>query len=204
MNEQKMREAFDEWADKEIGKVEHAATCNRSLRQALRNIAEAAWQAAPAATQRDAMAVAEAVREACAKRWHRHGDRNDDVDLAAIVEAVRPAAKPEPLCSTCNARGEHEPVGFFNGVFASGANGRMKFSVTAYGALPMAGAKLYIAPPAQQQGEPVDMPDEQQHANWQLLVSMYDNGTPVQQKGASGMAIEVLRAMLSAAPKGGA
>lgn len=87
MNEQKIREEFEAWADKEIGKVEHAATCNRSLRQALRNIAEAAWHAATAATQRDAMAVAEAVMHHASRHFHG-GDPMPD--LAAIVEAVRP------------------------------------------------------------------------------------------------------------------
>lgn len=54
---------------------------------------------------------------------------------------------------------------------------------------------LYAQPPA------VAVPSNQQRTNWQLLVSMYESGTPAQQKGAAGMAIDALRRLVAAAPQ---
>lgn len=65
-----------------------------------------------------------------------------------------------------------------------------------YTEMPPLGTKLYTAP----QPAPSVLSD-QQRKNWQFILSQYDKGSEVRRKGASEMAIEVLRTMLAADKK---
>lgn len=92
MSNEKMNKAFEAWLEEGI---EETGTVRPSDDKVASYLAvwEGAWQAATAATQRDAMAVAEAVRDACKGCECADGERFiEQIDLAAIVEAVRPAA----------------------------------------------------------------------------------------------------------------
>lgn len=91
MNEQKMLEQFEAWLEEGIEETGAIRPSSDKVASYLA-VWEGAWQAATAATQRDAMAVAEAVHQAtCEEASKSYGaERMLQIDLAAIVEAVRP------------------------------------------------------------------------------------------------------------------
>ncbi|HJV53064.1 MAG TPA: hypothetical protein VJ652_16475 [Noviherbaspirillum sp.] len=100
MNEQKMREAFADAFAKEVQSDQLTVLAmwsdeDGAFLNAEMQVGWNMWQAATSAARRDAMAVAEAVRDAVKKIAAEWGcpEMVEDVDLAAIVEAVRPACQ---------------------------------------------------------------------------------------------------------------
>lgn len=104
MSNEKMREDFEAWARRNLTEVTEQSFKRMPVLERLyeNGHMEALWQccqAFTAATQRDAMAVAEAVRVAMVQScesWPGIVEATKRVDLAAIVKAVRPS-KPEPV-----------------------------------------------------------------------------------------------------------
>lgn len=140
-----------------------------------------------------AMKLAEAVLEACAKRWHRYGDRNDDVDLTAIVD------------EHVSQAGQQEPVGWFD-VEMDNMYTASELADGAPGLIP-----LYTAPPF------VAVPDDVIDAvsialckTWQLGQTYWQQAdseyVSQQNKSEATQAkfqqlVDDTRALLAAAPK---
>lgn len=92
MNEQKMHEAFEAWYGDIYSRYALRSWNGGTYENQDTELAWQSWQAATAATQRDAMAVAEAVESAFRRQCIKMNIQPlPAVDLAAIVAALPPA-----------------------------------------------------------------------------------------------------------------